>query len=838
MGYTQLADFPLATGVNDGDMFYTDDVNTVTEQRTTAKQFSTYVLNGLAPQRQSVPVTANGQAVFITQGYMPSLINVFVAGFRLSLWQYQASDGQNVVITDPVILALIQIGMTVDIDACVSLSVADVATQAQVLALDPSQQPPIANVTGTEVFSARQAGGLFQTSFSVLAGYVLRTYNGFTQNGAGAVLRSIYAKLTDNPATPEDFGAKGDGVTNDTTAFLNALASFKSVRCTAGKKYMVGNLVVGAGQTLDLNGSTLAACAGANWIVKTTGIGAKLRNGQLDDTLNNTLAMTFVTVNAPPGSTVLQVTNGSAFQAGELVIVQLESGRPWISKVVSSTALSVTVLDTIPNSVVSATIVNGGVNYVVGDQLVAIGAGNVAPVLQVTSIGANGMITSVEVLDPGHSALAATNPVSFANGSGTGAQFNLAQYGTIVGCTVQSAQGLLLVDQAQWSDHDNLVITNAPVAMQIKNSLGATGLTTQNKFQGIRASGTSLCSLFLDVNVSVQHFLTCDFTAVPTTGAVGIYQEGRNSVTGTGNHNFSNVNVFQGCDGWVLKGPQLTDYIACVASGMVGTGWDIVSASGVGLRFTHCFAGSAANGVVLSNSPQVFFSQLWTKANSGYDFSLDANSTVWMEDQTWGPSRKLGGVGSYNKSQSFSLGGAAGYESLRVTPAGAGATNRWNMTGALTGNAPVLSLAGVDANPNGLIQNPGTGSISFQAGPANTTVMSYSAAGFTTFAPVIDGEAVFQAPATGFTITFGPTNSSFVLVPTSLLATGICALPQYPVNGQIAEISCSAFGVTAMTWTAQGAGATIVGAPAGLTAGRTVRFKYSSAWNQWVCIGS
>jgi hypothetical protein len=117
-------------------------------------------------------------------------------------------------------------------------------------------------------------------------------------------------------------------------------------------------------------------------------------------------------------------------------------------------------------------------------------------------------------------------------------------------------------------------------------------------------------------------------------------------------------------------------------------------------------------------------------------------------------------------------------------------------------------------------------------------VMSYSAAGFTTFAPVIDGEAVFQAPATGFTITFGPTNSSFVLVPTSLLATGICALPQYPVNGQIAEISCSAFGVTAMTWTAQGAGATIVGAPAGLTAGRTVRFKYSSAWNQWVCIGS
>jgi hypothetical protein len=169
MGYAQLGTFPLATGVNDDDSFYTDDANTETEQRTTAKQFSTYVLNGLAPQRQSIPVTANGQSLFETTGYMPTLINVYVAGFRLSPWQYQALDGLTVTITDPNVLAQIEAGMSIDIDACASLGVAGVATPASVAALDPANQPPIGTLSGTELISTRQGAVLYQCTVTKLA---------------------------------------------------------------------------------------------------------------------------------------------------------------------------------------------------------------------------------------------------------------------------------------------------------------------------------------------------------------------------------------------------------------------------------------------------------------------------------------------------------------------------------------------------------------------------------------------------------------------------------------------------------------------------------------------
>ena len=837
-GYAQLADFPLATGVNDGDTFYTDNANTVTEQRTTAKQFSTYVLNGLAPQRQSIPVTAAGQSAYVTQGYMPTLINVFVAGFRLNPSQYQALDGINVIITDAQVLGLIVTGMTVDIDAVVSIAVAGVATPASVAALDPANQPAIGAIAGTEIVSTRQGAALFQTSLTKLAQWALGTFNGFLQNGTGAIARNVLAKLTDGPVSPEDFGAMGNGVANDTGAFVAALAASKSVRCQAGKRYMVANLVIGVNQTLDLNGAMLAAATGANWIVKTNGFGSKVRNGQLDDALNNTLVNTATTVAVMPGQTQLSVINGTNFLTGELVVTTLQSGRPWVSKVVSSNAISVTLLDPVPYSPTSAPISAGGLGYVVGDQIVVLGGTGVPTVLQVTSIGTAGAITGVSILDPGHGGTPPTNPASVTGGSGTGAQFNLVQAGVAIGGTVQTGQGLLVCDQAEWADHDNILITNAPVAVHVKNSLGAAGNTAQNKFQGIKTTTVPLCSLYLDVNASIQHFETCDFFATPVTGAVGVYQEGRNSVLATGGHNFTNVNVLQGWDGWVLKGAQLSDYIACVSDTLAGTAFDIVNGSWGALRFSHCFAGDAANGVVVANSPQVFFNQLWTKLNTGYDLCIDAASTVWLEDQTWGPSRKTGGAGTYNHSQAFSLGGGPGQESLRVIPAAAGATNRWNMAGALTGNGPTLSVSGVDANPNGYIQNAGSGSIYFQAGAGYQSIFSYSKYGFVTYAPVIDAGTVFEVPTTGFAITFNASNSSFVLVPASQLATGSCALPQYPANGQKAEISCSVNGVTAMTWTAQGTGATVVGAPAGLTAGRTVAFKYNAANNTWVCVSS
>lgn len=67
----------------------------------------------------------------------------------------------------------------------------------------------------------------------------------FLQGGAGAVHRSAQDKMREAAVSPEDFGAVGDGSTNDTTAFQNAAAKIVAdgggtLRLGAGKTYIVG----------------------------------------------------------------------------------------------------------------------------------------------------------------------------------------------------------------------------------------------------------------------------------------------------------------------------------------------------------------------------------------------------------------------------------------------------------------------------------------------------------------------------------------------------------------------------------------------------------------------
>jgi hypothetical protein len=205
---------------------------------------ATYTIAAMAPVRQSIPVLTAGQVVYQTSGYTVGLINVFAAGFRLNLSQYHAIDGQSVVISDPVIIGILQPGMTVDIDAITSLAVAGAATVASVAALDPANQPAIGTLTGAEIVSTRQGAGLYQTTFSKLAQWMLQTYQGFTQNGTGPVAQTI-ANALQFVVTPENFGAVGNGVTDDSAAFTKfqtwakalPLGARVTLNCTAGKTY-------------------------------------------------------------------------------------------------------------------------------------------------------------------------------------------------------------------------------------------------------------------------------------------------------------------------------------------------------------------------------------------------------------------------------------------------------------------------------------------------------------------------------------------------------------------------------------------------------------------------
>jgi hypothetical protein len=140
--------------------------------QTTAAKFANLVIGGFAPQRQSIPVITAGQSTYATNGYSVGVINVFIAGIRLSPSRYQALDGVNVVITDATVLARLVPGMTIDVEAALTIAVSGVATPASVQALLPSNQPVAHNFRGNELISVTQAGGLYQSTLATLGAYV------------------------------------------------------------------------------------------------------------------------------------------------------------------------------------------------------------------------------------------------------------------------------------------------------------------------------------------------------------------------------------------------------------------------------------------------------------------------------------------------------------------------------------------------------------------------------------------------------------------------------------------------------------------------------------------
>jgi hypothetical protein len=182
---------------------------------------------------------------------------------------------------------------------------------------------------GFEFFPVtRGAGTLLQTTLTKIASWITQVFTGFTNSGVGAIARSIQARFRDTLHVT-DFGAKGDGVTDDTAAVqaaLNACNSWKALLFPAGTYKITGQLVASgmiAIQGHGMSATRLVFSGNSNLRINSgpiiTGPGNQVFIAgislQSDDTLNTSTAL--LDIRFPSGG------NGSTARGVQLTDVEV-----------------------------------------------------------------------------------------------------------------------------------------------------------------------------------------------------------------------------------------------------------------------------------------------------------------------------------------------------------------------------------------------------------------------------------------------------------------------------------------------------------------------------------
>lgn len=117
-------------------------------------------------------------------------------------------------------------------------------------------------LNGSEIVPASRGSGILQTTLTTIATWIINTFSGFTQAGIGAVARTALSKLQESISV-KDFGAKGDGVTDDTAA-IQAAINYRQLNGGGSiyfptATYLIAGTLIITGNNIRFNGTARRA---------------------------------------------------------------------------------------------------------------------------------------------------------------------------------------------------------------------------------------------------------------------------------------------------------------------------------------------------------------------------------------------------------------------------------------------------------------------------------------------------------------------------------------------------------------------------------------------------